>query len=135
MVGGMMGACVRHNKTIKLRNNNSRVSLVVHMQLVLNLRRVIEPSDFTRQNTVDRMEDRQHKHIRSTKFLSRLLGWMKELHIDFEGGFLVRCRWMKYPILQLIVAAKKSFFPPFLDIRRSNRWPAPFSVFNAVVEQ
>ena len=35
----MMGACVRHNKTIKLWNNNSRVSLVVHMQLVLKLRR------------------------------------------------------------------------------------------------
>ena len=53
-----MGTCVRHNETINSSNDNSHVFLVVITQLVLNLRRVpeIEPSDFTRQHTVDRME-------------------------------------------------------------------------------
>ena len=107
-----MGTCMRHNKTIKSWNDDSRVFLVVLTQLILNLRRVIEPSDFMRQNTVDRMERIDSTNM-STNFLRSFIGMDEGTFISTRReAFSSAAGGMKYllPILQLIVVAKKVIF-------------------------
>ena len=58
---------------------------------LVNLRRMIERSDFTRQDTVDRMERIDDTNM-STNFLGRLVwGWMEEISYLLGGGFFLLC--------------------------------------------